>query len=139
MRASCLVLLAIVAGPAVATDPALFVQPAGPPKFVAACPTCGPREASSFGAAVPNPPATTLHKLLYPFTIGEGCRMPVGCSSYFAERTFLWGSCRQFYTPGNKCVAHPGSYCGGQNLLVGMNGYNGGFFSAGGCPGGNCQ
>lgn len=132
MRVACLVLV-VAAGPAVAVDPALFVQPAGPPVFVDPHPNHNPREASSFGATIPGR-VGPLHTLLYPFTIGEGCRMPAGCSSYFAERTFIWGSCRQFYTPGNKCSAFPG-----RGTLVGMNGYNGGFFTGGGCANGNCQ
>lgn len=38
-----------------------------------------------------------------PFTIGAGCANTVGCSNLASERTFLFGSCRQFYNPGNKC------------------------------------
>ena len=111
---TCFVLL-LVSGPALATDPALFVQPGGPPQFVAACVSCGPRERSGFGSE-PGARVGPLHALLYPFTIGEGCRMPAGCSNYFAERTFLWGSCRQFYTPGNKCSAFPNrGACNGGN------------------------
>ena len=112
MSARSLVLLAVCAGPAAATDPAYFVQPSGAPTFVAACPGCPPREASSFGS-LPGRPIGTLERLTYPFLIGEGCRMPVGCSSLLAERTFIFGSCRQFYTPGNKCSLFPGGFpCG---------------------------
>ena len=107
MLARCLVVVLAVAAPATATDPLVFVQPAGPPSFVAACPACNTREASSFGATH-GPKLGLVHTLLYPFTIGEGCRMPVGCSNIFAERTFLFGSCRQFFTPGNKCSLFPG-------------------------------
>jgi hypothetical protein len=37
------------------------------------------------------------------WTIGEGCANPVGCGNLASERTFLWGGCNQFFTPGNKC------------------------------------
>jgi hypothetical protein len=39
--------------------------------------------------------------------IGAGCAMPAGCSNLAAERTFAFGSCRQFFNPGNDCnVVH---------------------------------
>ena len=38
-----------------------------------------------------------------PCTIGAGCANTVGCSSPASERTFLFGSCHQFFNPGNKC------------------------------------
>jgi hypothetical protein len=41
--------------------------------------------------------------LLNPFLIGEGCASPIGCSNFAAERTFMFGSCNQFFNPGNKC------------------------------------
>ena len=37
------------------------------------------------------------------FRIGEGCAMPSGCSGFAAERTFAFGSCKQFFNPGNDC------------------------------------
>jgi hypothetical protein len=37
------------------------------------------------------------------FRIGGGCAMPNGCSSHSAERTFLFGSCKQFFNAGSDC------------------------------------
>lgn len=37
------------------------------------------------------------------FRIGEGCASTAGCSSCKQERTFLWGSCHQFFNAGNDC------------------------------------
>ena len=42
-------------------------------------------------------------RVLSPFLIGEGCANPVSCGSFASERTFLFGSCKQFFNPGNKC------------------------------------
>ena len=35
--------------------------------------------------------------------IGRGTEMPVGCACCDAQKTFLFGSCNQFYGPGNDC------------------------------------
>jgi hypothetical protein len=35
--------------------------------------------------------------------IGQGCAMPHGCSSLPAERTFMFGSCKQFFNAGSDC------------------------------------
>jgi hypothetical protein len=37
------------------------------------------------------------------FRIGGGCAMPNGCSSLSAERTFMFGSCKQFFNAGGDC------------------------------------
>jgi hypothetical protein len=100
-RWPALAVFVLSAGPAVAQAP-VFVQPSGPPSFVQ-CGDCGGRPAEAGFVAGPGPRLSLGERLLYPFTIGEGCRMPVGCGSFAAERTFLWGSCRQFFTPGYKC------------------------------------
>lgn len=39
--------------------------------------------------------------------IGAGCANPIGCGSFASERTFHFGSCKQFFSPGNDC-----SLCG---------------------------
>jgi len=46
--------------------------------------------------------------------IGAGTAMPVGCSCPQAEKTFFFGSCNQFFTPGNLCGPRTGrcSSCG---------------------------
>jgi hypothetical protein len=36
--------------------------------------------------------------------IGGGCAMPSGCSNLAAERTFLFGSCKQFFNAGSDCA-----------------------------------
>lgn len=51
-----------------------------------------------------------------PLTIGRGCANNPGCGSFASERTFLFGGCNQFFSPGNKCG---GGGCG--------NGSAGGF------------
>jgi hypothetical protein len=38
--------------------------------------------------------------------IGRGTANPIGCGCFASEKTFLWGGCRQFFTPGRTC-------CGG--------------------------
>lgn len=45
--------------------------------------------------------------------IGPGCASPIGCSNFAAERTFIFGSCRQFFNPGNKCGLRGGCSVGG--------------------------
>ncbi len=40
--------------------------------------------------------------------IGAGCANPVGCGTVASERTFLFGSCKQFYNPGSDCGKHGG-------------------------------
>ena len=57
------------------------------------------------------------------FAIGAGTVMPIGCSCLAAERTFLFGSCSQFFHPTNYCAG--GFYGGGCNF--------GGSRGAGGC------
>ncbi|OWK46937.1 hypothetical protein FRUB_00636 [Fimbriiglobus ruber] len=47
------------------------------------------------------------------YGIGAGCAMPLTCSNWAAERTFLFGSCRQFFSPGNQCCAGCGGGQGG--------------------------
>jgi hypothetical protein len=106
LRLSALFAVGLAAAPAAATDPGLFVQAGQTPSFVTAagCSHCGTREVSSFGAAGgPAAPKGVLGAVAYPFTIGEGCRNPVGCGTFASMRTFQFGSCSQFYTPGNKC------------------------------------
>ena len=37
------------------------------------------------------------------FCIGRGTEMPVGCACCAAQKSFVFGSCNQFYNPGNDC------------------------------------
>jgi len=45
--------------------------------------------------------------------IGAGTAMPIGCSCLAAEKTFVFGSCSQFFNPGNRCAGGYGVGCGG--------------------------
>jgi hypothetical protein len=70
---------------------------AGPPAGAVAggvalaggCSTCGPKGHGLGGLA-----------------IGAGCENPVTCGNCATEKTFLFGSCRQFYSPGRDCGGH---------------------------------
>ena len=61
----------------------------------AGCSTCAPAAVTSGG----------LHARLAasPLTIGAGCANSPYCGTLASERTFLFGSCRQFFNAGNKC------------------------------------
>lgn len=43
-----------------------------------------------------------------PGTIGAGCANPIGCSNWASDRTFVFGSCNQFFGAGGKCGGHWG-------------------------------
>lgn len=75
-----------------------FVQPGAAPTFVSA--DCGTHGAVS---AVPTERPGFAARVWNAVTIGEGCRNPVGCGNFASERTFLFGSCRQFFNAGYKC------------------------------------
>jgi hypothetical protein len=73
-------------------------------------------------AAASAGPKTALHGL----AIGAGCANPIGCGSPASEKTFVFGSCRQFYNPGNDCrgfFSCGGKHCG-QPLVYGPGGLN---------------
>ena len=80
----------------------------GPPGMAAAgvaggiaqaggCSTCGPKG----------------HGLHGGLAIGAGCQNPVTCGNCATEKTFLFGSCRQFYSPGSDCGGAGGFGCFG--------------------------
>jgi hypothetical protein len=73
----------------------------------AGCSSCGSGAASSGLAA---------RFANSPLTIGQGCASGPYCGSFASERTFLFGSCRQFFNAGDKC----GGGCGG---LYGPGGF----------------
>jgi len=58
---------------------------------VSGCSSCGPTVSN-----------TNSHH----YGIGAGCAMPIGCSNWAAERTFLFGTCRQFFNAGSDCGSH---------------------------------
>lgn len=72
------------------------------------CSSCAPGHA---GGAVAGTNSTS------PWLIGEGCRNPIGCGNFASERTFLFGSCRQFFNPGFDC-AGPFSHCFPKHSLI---------------------
>ncbi len=73
------------------------------------------------GDCGPKTNKSVLHKALF---IGQGCESPIGCSNLAAERTFIFGSCRQFFNPGNDCGSHAGKFGGCAGT---------GFAGSGGC------
>jgi hypothetical protein len=92
------------AGTAFAGDPpAPMVPPNVQPIVLAShnggCSSCGGGATSAAQSRWQNY-GGTLKNL---FVIGQGCPNPVTCGSFSSERTFLWGSCRQFHNPGNDC------------------------------------
>jgi hypothetical protein len=112
------VMVGVSAGPILANDPnpnlVVISDPAAP--HVVTAPAFAPR-------SVPNlagPPIVAVSGLnrsgggcescgakagavLAGIGIGEGCQNPVTCGNWATERTFLFGSCRQFYSPGRAC------------------------------------
>jgi len=127
MRPLFLALCAVVASSAVASTQAPWSpSPLAPPAIqretispvalaggsaAAGCAGCGVSTAASPG------PLAGLHARVAssPLTIGQGCANSPNCGSFASERTFLFGSCRQFFNAGNKC----GGGCGGGNGSIG--------------------
>jgi hypothetical protein len=58
--------------------------------------------------------------LFHRASIGEGCANPIGCGSCASEKTFLFGGCNQFFSPGNKCGHGLGGGCNGGGCLGGL-------------------
>ncbi|MGL6074320.1 MAG: hypothetical protein ACRC8S_09175 [Fimbriiglobus sp.] len=50
-----------------------------------------------------------LSRAVNPFLIGPGCASTIGCNSFAAQRSFMFGGCNQFFNPGNKCGIMMGS------------------------------
>ncbi len=104
---------------AVSASSAADVVPAGMVSAPGNCGTCGTGAtgiAGGNGAGYPgsgtayaSAPAGHPDHRAGLLRIGDGCASNPGCTNLAAERTFLFGSCRQFFTPGNQC-AHGG--CG---------------------------
>jgi hypothetical protein len=105
-----------VASPAALPPASLPAPPAAPP-IMATNPNCG-TSAVAAPCADCKAPKRAGGGLLGNLFIGRGTATPVGCGCFAAERTFLWGGCRQFFTPGRTC--------GGGSLDYG-------------CGSGNCQ
>jgi hypothetical protein len=59
-------------------------------------------------------------KPYYGWLIRNGCKNEVNCGSFASERTFFFGSCRQFFNPGYDCA---GPHCPSiQRILYGTGG-----------------
>ena len=126
MRRFCLGLLgiALAAGVASAQSPGGILQVSGgcaggcgvaPSATVVAAPSAG----ASCGCDAAGAKPSVSHRFLSPLTIGQGCASSPGCSTPAMERTFLFGSCHQFFNPGNKCgtgKCGPGMLFGQGNL-----------------------
>lgn len=74
-----------------AVPPVMASNPNCGTPAVAACNTCGKPAKKACGG------------LLSKFLIGPGTATPVTCGCLAAERTFMFGSCKQFFTPGRTC------------------------------------
>ena len=113
-----------------------MTQPAAPmmayPAPVANMPCGGTPAAdcSSCGGASGHKPGL-FSKLFGNYGIGAGTATPVTCGCHAADKTFVFGSCKQFFNPGNVC----GSGCG-------FNGRNNcplpTYAAPYGAPGNNC-
>lgn len=110
--------------PAIPVAPApapAVAHPAPGPIVVQAPPGCGTPAPAP--AADCNTCAPKSRGLLDRLGIGCGTASPVSCGTLASERTFVFGSCRQFYTP---CRG-----CGGQAIEYG----NGGLYNKDFCKG----
>ena len=90
--------------------PQAQAMPAHPaaPMVVSSGPGC-----NSCGASIANCDCKKpgfFKRLINRFSIGEGCESPVCCGNFASTRTFLFGSCRQFFNAGNKCGAMSGLF-----------------------------
>ncbi len=99
-------MIPVPAAPVMLPPASLPAPPAAPP-VMASNPGCGTPAVVTTAAA----PCNTCSKpakragggLLSRFMIGEGTATPLGCGCLAAERTFMFGSCKQFFTPGRTC------------------------------------
>jgi hypothetical protein len=84
-------------------------------------------------APIHSAPATPslASRFLSPLTIGAGCGGNIGQACWAAERTFVFGSSKQFFNPGNKCGPRCGSTagCGNGGCGSGGNWNNCSYFS----------
>ncbi len=93
-------------GMASAQGPAPVPSPAPmPASYIANGPAAG--GCSSCGSNGPTTSASTKHKICDVLFIGKGTIMDAGCACTSAQRTFLFGSCNQFYGQSKPC-----SHCG---------------------------
>jgi hypothetical protein len=148
-----------VPGPVVVNVPPPVAVTVAPAAEAQQMPVYPPNQPVAAGARVPanldcfggNAPATTATRhnagFLRALTPGPGTAMPLGCSCFAADKTFLWGSCRQFFNPQRTCGGAATGYncstCGDGSCGVGGgygigHGFHGGACGAGGCGTGGC-
>ena len=89
------------------------VAPVYQPAPAAGCGSTG-CAASACAAEKPN----LMNRFFGKHAIGVGTATPIGCSCHAADKTFMFGSCNQFFAPGKAC--------------------DGGRMGYGGCGGGKC-
>lgn len=80
--------------PVVPTAPAAMAAQTTPTAVVVAQPGCGTPACA--------PCAAPAKKSVFDRLCG-GTASPVGCGCLAAERTFAFGSCKSFFTPGRTC------------------------------------
>ena len=99
-------MMLVPATPAALPPASLPAPPAAPP-VMASNPNCGtPAAAPACNECNKAKKANCGGGLLSKFLIGSGTATPVACGCLAAERTFMFGGCRSFFTPGKTC-------CGG--------------------------
>lgn len=85
------------------------MTPVPPPAALPAYPAAPPIQYANPACGTPAPACDTCKdgkdgKRTSVFgRLFAGTANPVGCSCLAAERTFLFGGCKQFYTPGKSC------------------------------------
>jgi len=112
--------------PVPGVPPAPTAAPPGmtalPPSSLPAMPAAPPVMVSNTNCGTPAASACHDGKhskgggLLGKFGIGVGTANPVSCGCLASERTFLFGGCKQFFTPGRTCNGSAldyGAGCGG--------------------------
>jgi hypothetical protein len=144
-----------VPGPVVVNVPPPVAVTVAPAAEAQQMPVYPPNQPVSASARVPanldcfggNAPATNAsrynHGFLKALTPGPGTEMPLGCSCFAANKTFLWGTCKQFFNPTRTCGGAATGYncstCGDGSCGMGVAGYGGGRGCAGGaCGAGGC-
>lgn len=94
----------------VALPPASLPAPPAAPPVMVSNTNCGTPAAAPCNDCKGKKKGGLLDK----FLIGSGTANPIGCGCLAAERTFLFGGCKQFFTPGKTCCGGGLEYgCGG--------------------------
>ncbi len=75
----------------------------------AGCSSCGSGPVVAYGDGCAAPGTRTRHSHASKLFIGAGTINPVSCGCLASERTFGFGSCKQFFNPQNTCGGGCGS------------------------------